>query len=281
MTIQETLNYLLKQLETITTVAVTSIRSNIFKVTVGNFPKTQDVKGTVIVGNLKGEMRDLTRKIEAVEKAVINKIYPDSVTVKNMKDMPMPEKVVIPEYPKEITVKNPQERVEVSNFEVVIKELSKIGKKIDSIELSPKVTVEAPQVTVEAAKAPIVKIPEAEKLFSDDPKKYIPVRLTDGEEFYEAVNSVVRSLNRTKKVEVTNGNILATFETNDVDKVSSTLLYNGLEEKDGNWCVQRVDSAGGDVEVRFATIVNNGNMDYTHAWDDRLSLVYGYFSEAF
>jgi hypothetical protein len=82
-------------------------------------------------------------------------------------------------------------------------------------------------------------------------------------------------------VEVKGGKPLDAFETNDVDKVSSTLLYNGLEDKDGTWCIERVDSTSG-VSLRYATITNNATYgSYATAWAARATITYDVFSVAF
>jgi hypothetical protein len=82
-------------------------------------------------------------------------------------------------------------------------------------------------------------------------------------------------------VEIQGGKPLDAFETNDVDKVSSTLLYNGLENKDGTWCIQEVNSSSG-VSLRYATAVNNSTYgSYNAAWTDRATLTYDLFSIAF
>jgi arabinogalactan endo-1,4-beta-galactosidase len=82
-------------------------------------------------------------------------------------------------------------------------------------------------------------------------------------------------------VKVQNGSVLAGFESNDVDQVSSTLLYDGGEDPEGQWCIQKVDSTTG-VSIRFATIKNNSTYtNYTDAWTDRASLNYDLFSVAF
>lgn len=83
-------------------------------------------------------------------------------------------------------------------------------------------------------------------------------------------------------VQIQGGKPLDAFETNDVDKVSDTLLYNGIEDKNGTWCVQQVDSSNNDVSLRYATVANNPSYgSYTDAWAARVSLIYDLFSVAF
>lgn len=82
-------------------------------------------------------------------------------------------------------------------------------------------------------------------------------------------------------VKIDGGAILQAYETNDVDKVSSTLLYNGLEDKNGVWCIEKVDSTTG-VSLRYATRLNNPiYQDYLSAYTARAGLNYDIFSVAF
>lgn len=82
-------------------------------------------------------------------------------------------------------------------------------------------------------------------------------------------------------VSVQNGSTLSSFESNDVDEVSTTLVYDGGEDKEGQWCIQKVDSSG-PISIRFATISNNSSYtNYSDAWTARASLNYDLFSIAF
>lgn len=83
-------------------------------------------------------------------------------------------------------------------------------------------------------------------------------------------------------VEITTGKTLDKFESNDVEKVDATLLYDGGEDKDGQWCIQEVETNAGLTTIRFATQLNNPSITtYSAAWAARASLTYGLFSEAF
>lgn len=83
-------------------------------------------------------------------------------------------------------------------------------------------------------------------------------------------------------VEVRTGKTLDAFESNDVEKVSADLLYDGGEDRNGQWCIQEVATSGGLTSIRFATQMNNaGYATYADAWAARASLTYGLFSEAF
>lgn len=76
---------------------------------------------------------------------------------------------------------------------------------------------------------------------------------------------------------------LAAFGVNDVDEASATLTYVGCEDKDGTWLVKKIDTSSG-TSIRFATagiIANAAYTNYGDAWDDRATLTYGTFAEAF
>lgn len=63
---------------------------------------------------------------------------------------------------------------------------------------------------------------------------------------------------------------------------STNLLYIGREDRGGNWVIEKIDTSSG-VSIRLATAYNNVsyNNNYSNAWDDRLTLIYGIVSEAF
>jgi hypothetical protein len=314
-------NFLTSIINTIQNTAIASVktlRGNLYKVNVSNFPKTQEVKGTVVVGNQKnlekefknvsrkidGLNKDISKRIELLEKQVHSSVksivIPNAFKVSNLNEVPKPKDVVIPPYPTTIKIENPQKEVKVTNIPDWNKSFDKLDNSIKSLKLNPQINVASPQVKV-TPQAPVI-VKKEEQLLSDDPKKYVPVRLTDGKKFYEAIRELVVSASRSvfsdsngkkgqalidedrhMQVDLQNGNILSSFETNDVEKVSTSLTYNGLENKDGQWCVQSIYSVSkSKTQIRFATIVNNENrLTYSSAWTHRASLNYGYFSEVF
>lgn len=72
------------------------------------------------------------------------------------------------------------------------------------------------------------------------------------------------------------------FGTNDTDKASSTIFYEGLEDGSGTWQVVRITTIGDVTENRYATQVNNGTVtNYSDAWTNRATLTYGTYSQAF
>lgn len=77
---------------------------------------------------------------------------------------------------------------------------------------------------------------------------------------------------------------LAAFSVNDVDAVSESLTYVGCEDKDGVWLVKKISVSGTVTTIRFATagiIANAAYTNYGDAWDDRATLTYTTFGEAF
>jgi hypothetical protein len=75
---------------------------------------------------------------------------------------------------------------------------------------------------------------------------------------------------------------LNAYGTNDVDKASSTVVYEGLEDADGGWQIVQISTSGNVTSNRFATQENNSAVtSYSDAWSGRAGLTYGYYSEAF
>lgn len=72
------------------------------------------------------------------------------------------------------------------------------------------------------------------------------------------------------------------FGSNDVDKASSTVTYEGSESPDGEWVILEVTVADTITSMRYATAKNNpSKTSYSTAWTDRASLTYDYYSVAF
>lgn len=277
MKIQEILNYISRTLETVSSVSVRAIKSHTFSVNVKNHKKVQEVKGTVIVGNqkhLENEIKSLKKGLDSLTRLIDGKKYPETIKISNVSDFPKPiepKEVIIPET---VTISNPQTKIEITNIKEIEKYIAKLEKTVKAIKLDPKIDVK-PQITVEPTKVniPEIIIPESEKLLSDNPKQYIPVRLTDGEEFYNAISNIIggikRSLNEVK---------FSDYEVNKIFDIGTT-TYFFLETKTASWCVKRINE---DNEFEYATIVNNPTViTYESATTEYDSLVYGRFSEAF
>ena len=71
------------------------------------------------------------------------------------------------------------------------------------------------------------------------------------------------------------------YNTNNIIEASSTLTYFGMEDKNGNWLVKKIDTTSG-AAFSYATINNNSSYaTYDTAWTARASLTYENYGEAF
>jgi len=90
---------------------------------------------------------------------------------------------------------------------------------------------------------------------------------------FDSVNNVMKRITT---------DALSHFGTNDVDKSSSTLFYEGLEDAGGTWQIVKISISGNITSNRFATKTNNpSNTSYSDAWTNRATLTYGTYSQAF
>ena len=72
------------------------------------------------------------------------------------------------------------------------------------------------------------------------------------------------------------------YSTQDVDKVSTSLIYEGLMDSNGSWQIVQTTTSGTVTSIRFATQLNNPSYtDYPTAWTNRATLVYDYYNIAF
>lgn len=72
------------------------------------------------------------------------------------------------------------------------------------------------------------------------------------------------------------------YGTNNVDKNDNGVVYEGLEDCDGNWQVVSISQDGGVTSNRYANIRNNAiYTNYTDAWTNRTTLTYELYGEAF
>lgn len=78
---------------------------------------------------------------------------------------------------------------------------------------------------------------------------------------------------------------LTAYQVNDLDDNNTTasVLYIGMEDEDGNWCVKKFDeSTAATPAISYATVTNNaGTTTYSTAWANIGSLTYGDYSAAF
>jgi hypothetical protein len=73
---------------------------------------------------------------------------------------------------------------------------------------------------------------------------------------------------------------MSRFNTNNIKAVGA-VTYIGLEDKDGVYCIKKIDATT-DVVFTYATILNNaGVATYAAAWAGILTNTYTVFSGAF
>lgn len=307
----------LRTIENSAIASVRSLKEHTFPTRVTNFPKTQDIKGTVIVGNQKNvekQLQEIKKPLPIILQAIKSIVFPKSFEVSNFPKYPEPIKSVeISNFPppiqlKEIKISN-QPTLELQNIK---EQVGKVEKAVKGLKLDPTINVQAPkpervivppaQVTLNEKEIDYDKLAKA--IADEMPAEIDYKKLADaiGKKLSEGLVSIGggggagRTPFRTEdgkhtqaivgeggflKVDVRNGNMLTSFETNEVDKSTSPIVYNGLEDKDGNWCIQKIDKSAGP-SVRFATAINNDTYTtFPTAWTNRADLDYGYFSAAF
>lgn len=316
MSIKEILQFIKETFENSLIALVKSIKSHIFtvkldsnKVEIVNpfkLPKVVLTKEVNPINN-KADIEKQTKELIVVLTKQINKINetllklaPKSkVEVSNLKDIPKPAETV--------RILNPQKSVSVTNFYEIQKELGKLKKAIESLKLDPKIVIpeiKVPPVYVPEIKQPPIKneivLDKLEKLISKDPKKYVPVRLSDGEKFYEALKEIEQVVSSSgggryafqdTAGERTYGlvNLLRQlmvvseerWGVNDTEKIGNT-IYSGEEDVDGNWIVRKQVKTTGKTNITYATIKNNPTINnYQSAWEDKTELTFSSFSIAF
>lgn len=131
-----------------------------------------------------------------------------------------------------------------------------------------------------------------------DPAYFLPVRLTNGKQFYEAIvqavggggggsGMVVEELKAINtKLAATTSNPVAKYRIADVDE-GITVTYSGFMDVDGVWYILKEDATTNPTSYRYASVLNNDTITAyagtgaTKAWANRTTLTYGYFNEAF
>lgn len=269
---------------------------------INNFPKEQKIKGAVQITNypnIKREIDKLTKEIGSVKKAVENVKYPTEIIVKNIKDTPVPET-----YSK-VTVENPVNEVSVKDLKNIENRLLELNKAINKLPTSypafPKIPeIKIPRFPEEMRISNFPKVRESEDIRTTDPKKYVPVRLTDGKKFYEAIQEVIAGASSNYSFRRSDGTkVRATVNDNDVIQVevinptestlqiydptveyqiadedtAGTTKYFGFTKADGAWYILKQDTTAGTY--RYV----KGTADYDFA--GRTSLTYDYFHNIF
>lgn len=209
MNIQEAIEIIKQSIENTAIAAVKSLKGHTFKADVGdkefavtNWPKTQTIDGKVAIVDLDKltkqlqEIADWQKKLEKQLKSLAPK---ETVKVANFPKLPS-----LPAFPKSTKVEG-EVKIAQGSFSAVLEALEELSKQV------AKLPTEYPQVDIppfpEIRIPPFPKIPDPpkevsvknlEKLVGKDPKRYVPVRLSDGKRFYEAIEELTISASRTQ-----------------------------------------------------------------------------------
>lgn len=278
--------------------AVKSVLSHTFPVKVINPQESVKVSGEVKVTN-QIKLDELSKKLDILKQAVVNYQAPDKIEVKNFPKW---------DFPKEIKVSNLNNKAEVSNLGVVVNALGEVKKAVNNLKLNPEIKVEPkiepPIVNLPKQDPPIVNLQEKEvdlsalkdllefwQSLTVNAKKSLSVRLSDGKEFYKAVDRIAESttnfsfpftnlggdavraiVNRFNELMVTTSD---TWDTNHVDRSTPNITYYGEESVDGKWRIRKVVINNNIETYTYATNTNNPSIaSYPNAWQDRQTLVY-------
>lgn len=173
---------------------VSALKKGLFSVEVKNLPKVTEISGKVNVLNLK-EIEVSYQKIKEMFEDLKENL-PTTVTVDNFPEFPeFPEFPTPEKFPESIKSEVTNE-ITVKEFKQLVGLTANISKKLDEFPKEfpkfPKFPefpkIPAPIVKVEEKDFPSeIEISNLETLISKNPKAYIPVRLTDGEDFYESM----------------------------------------------------------------------------------------------
>lgn len=296
-------NFIRDTLETVAVASVRSIKEHVFKVVVSNdikvsnLPPIQKIEGKVEVSN-PTDLKGLEKKVDEVTSSIKAINVPEIVSVKNFPKYPDPVK--------EIKVSNPVTEVTMKNLGEISKLLQAVKKSIDLLPRKypefkiPPFPKPEPFPDGFTVLNPVkeVKVSNFEPLIGTDPNRYLPVRLSDGEKFYDAINEVATVAGGRyayQKSDGARGSALMDshnraivyvdeFRLND-RKTINGIKYLGFQDRYGNWYINTIEGTGVDAEdqkFRFASNKNNpGVTTYVGAWNNKLSLIYGRYADAF
>lgn len=102
---------------------------------------------------------------------------------------------------------------------------------------------------------------EFEKLKGTDPKSYVPVRLSDGEDFYRLMSTMTATVDP-----------LSGYKISDVDDGNLDTNYYGYIRYDSNWYIMKEDVVNKTYRYTF------GASSYPTSWANREALTYDYFN---
>lgn len=281
MNIQEALQIIKKSIENTAIAAVKTLRDSTYKVDVGSKPIAVEGKVAVVDWDkLQVELAKISKWQEEVGKSVRAIEVKDQVQVE-----------ISPEGFSAV----------LAALEELSQQVSKLPTKYPEVKIPPFPKIEFPKIP-EPLKE--VSVKNLEKLVGKDPKRYVPVRLSDGKRFYEAIESLTVSASRTQafsdsqgvkqqalvdedrhvqvdvlempevSVEASSDDPTLKYQISDTDTAETTKYY-GFLEADGGWYILKEDSTAGTY--RYA----KGTSAYADNWDNRDSLDYGLFSDVF
>ncbi len=153
-----------------------------------------------------------------------------------------------------ITVKNIKDAVPQS---IKIDNLSELDAKLLQI------------VTAIQNNQPVITVEKNEIKFPQGAKNPIPVRLSDGKSYYNAVFNA--SLAASNEVDPTVG-----YQPADIDDASDPKYY-GFVRKTGHWYILKEENNTYRYVVGAPT--HDGGPTYPDAWTNRANLTYKYFYE--
>lgn len=299
MTINQILNYIDTSIKTSFANALLVIKKHTFKV---QFPDIQKVRVQF------PQIQRIAGKVELdfpkVQKVTVENKTDQSYLFKSIVDKLEETKTVLKD--KNITVTNfpvfPT-KLEVTNFpEDKELDFSRLEKKLDSLNESirklptkfpdfPKFPDYPEQKAITFPKSFAVE--NLEGLKSDSPKDYVPVRLTDGKEFYRAIdefmNTVVKNasytdvMGRTQQALVDKQrHVVVSVEDrwvlNNTEKIGNT-TYIGNEDSSANYQITKVVKSGQTIAMTYATKVNNPTITtFTYAWSHKDTITYNKYS---
>ncbi len=208
MTVSDALSFLKATIESAAIAAVKSLKAHTFRVDIGekkveiaNFPSVQQVAGKVEVSNqvrLESQLKRLQEWLVKVEGRLTALKPRDEVRISNF-----PPAAKFPDFPKQIALSEPIEVSEKSLSSVLeaVKRLTALVSKLPTeyphIKIPPFPDIQIPPFP-EIPKPPkSVSVDNLERTISSDPKKYVPVRLTDGTAFYEALKELLIAAGRS------------------------------------------------------------------------------------
>jgi len=239
------------------------IRDNLKKSPIIQFPDTIDPE------ELQAQIKqDVSKSIETLrqdyqtdnaQKNEALKSYIDEQLDLAIKEIV--SSIVIPKQLDTMKISNIQEaktdKVAVTNLDELKKELQRLNKDFIA-------TVEQLDLNVNVEQKEL-KLPYSAK-------EAIPVRLSDGKSFYNAVfNAVSDASGETDP--------LVGYQITERDDVGSTKYY-GYAKPNGAWYILR-ESSTGSYRYSKGERTNSAGAIFADAWTDRVNLTYSYIYEVF